>query len=96
MESIKVYAPATVANVACGFDIFGLAVENPGDEVIVKKRNDDKIIITEITGDQGKLTFDPQKNTVTVPIIKYLEHLNKRTGFDVILHKKNASGQWLG
>jgi len=96
VESIKVYAPATVANVACGFDIFGLAVENPGDEVIVKKRNDDKIIITEITGDQGKLTFDPQKNTVTVPIIKYLEHLNKRTGFDVILHKKMPLGSGLG
>jgi homoserine kinase len=34
MESIRVYAPATVANVACGFDIFGFAVNRPGDEVL--------------------------------------------------------------
>ncbi|MFT7421612.1 MAG: homoserine kinase, partial [Arcticibacterium sp.] len=54
-ESIKIFAPATVANVSCGFDIFGLAVDNPGDEVILTKRNDDQIIITEITGDEGKL-----------------------------------------
>jgi homoserine kinase len=43
LESINVFAPATVANVACGFDIFGLAVDNPGDEVIVRKRTDDKM-----------------------------------------------------
>jgi homoserine kinase len=58
LDSIRVFAPATVANVACGFDIFGLAVDNPGDEVIVKKRNDDKIVIEKITGDEGKLTLD--------------------------------------
>ena len=96
MDTIRVFAPATVANVACGFDIFGLAVDNPGDEVIVKKRNDNQIVIQEITGDNGKLTFDPNKNTVTVPIIKYLEHLNKNTGFDVILHKKMPLGSGLG
>ena len=49
MDSIKIFAPATVANVACGFDIFGLAVDNPGDEVVLRKRQDDKIIITKIT-----------------------------------------------
>ena len=39
MDSIKIFAPATVANVACGFDIFGFAVDNPGDEIILKKNN---------------------------------------------------------
>lgn len=38
MEKIRVYAPATVANVACGFDIFGFAVNHPGDEVVLVKR----------------------------------------------------------
>ncbi|MFN3588645.1 MAG: homoserine kinase, partial [Spirosomataceae bacterium] len=38
MESVRIFAPATVANVACGFDIFGLAVDQPGDEVILTKR----------------------------------------------------------
>ena len=48
-NTIKVFAPATVANVACGFDIFGFAVDAPGDEVIVRKRSDNQIIITNIT-----------------------------------------------
>jgi homoserine kinase len=96
LDSIKVFAPATVANVACGFDIFGLAVDNPGDEVIISKRTDDKIVIQSITGDNGKLTLDPAKNTVTVPIIKYLSQINSTQGFDVILNKKMPLGSGLG
>jgi homoserine kinase len=96
LNSIKVFAPATVANVACGFDIFGLAVDNPGDEVILTRRNDSQICIQDITGDEGKLTKDPNKNTVTVPIIKYLDSIGSNVGFDVILHKKMALGSGLG
>ena len=51
MDSIKIFAPATVANVACGFDIFGFAVDAPGDEVVVRKRTDSQIVITKITGE---------------------------------------------
>lgn len=95
-ESIKIFAPATVANVSCGFDIFGLAVDNPGDEVILSKRNDDKIVIQEITGDEGKLTYDPEKNTVSVPILRYLDKIQNKTGFDIILNKKMPLGSGLG
>jgi homoserine kinase len=95
-ESIRIFAPATVANVACGFDIFGLAVDNPGDEVVLTKRNDDQIIITEITGDEGKLTKDPERNTVSVPILRYLEKLGIKQGFDIKLHKKMPLGSGLG
>lgn len=96
MNTIHVFAPATVANVACGFDIFGLAVDNPGDEVVLTRRADDQIIIQDITGDEGKLTRDPNRNTVSVPIIKYLEHLGRTEGFDIVLHKKMALGSGLG
>lgn len=96
MSSIKIFAPATVANVACGFDIFGFAVDNPGDEVIVRKRNDSQIVITNITGDEGKLTYDVNRNTVTVPIIAYLEKIGVKQGFDVELHKKMPLGSGLG
>ncbi|MCL4146981.1 UNVERIFIED_CONTAM: hypothetical protein GTU68_060383 [Idotea baltica] len=95
-DSIKIFAPATVANVSCGFDIFGLAVDNPGDEVILSKRTDDKIVIQSITGDEGKLTKDPEKNTVTVPILRYLDKLQNKQGFDVILNKKMPLGSGLG
>lgn len=96
MDSIRVFAPATVANVSCGFDIFGLAVDNPGDEVIVRKRKDDKIVITQITGDEGKLTLDPLRNAVSVPIFKYLHQLNRNHGFDIELHKQMPLGSGLG
>lgn len=95
-ESIKIFAPATVANVSCGFDIFGLAVDNPGDEVIVSQRNDEKIIIQKITGDEGKLTYDPEKNTVSVPILRYLDKLQIKSGFDIVLNKKMPLGSGLG
>jgi len=39
MKSIKALAPATVANVSCGFDIFGFAVEAPADEVLIERRH---------------------------------------------------------
>ena len=96
MDSIRVFAPATVANVSCGFDIFGLAVDNPGDEVILRKRDDDKIVIQDITGDNGKLTKDAAKNAVSVPIIKYLSHLGIKAGFDIFLNKQMALGSGLG
>jgi homoserine kinase len=96
MDSIQVFAPATVANVACGFDIFGLAVDNPGDEVIVRRRQDSKIVITNITGDNGKLPYDPEKNTVSVPILNYLKSIHSTAGFDIELHKKMPLGSGLG
>jgi homoserine kinase len=95
-DSIKIFAPATVANVSCGFDIFGLAVDEPGDEVIVSRRNDDKIVIQNIIGDDGKLTYDAYKNAVTVPIISFLEAQNIRKGFDIVLNKKMPLGSGLG
>lgn len=96
MESIKVFAPATVANVACGFDIFGFAVDAPGDEVIVRKRNDKQVIITKISGDEGKLTYDAHKNAVTVPILAFLKKNGIEQGFEVELHKKMPLGSGLG
>ncbi|RFS13835.1 homoserine kinase [Emticicia sp. C21] len=96
MESIKVFAPATVANVACGFDIFGFAVDAPGDEVIVRKRNDNQIVITKISGDEGKLTYDASKNAVTVPILAFLKKNGIEQGFDLELHKKMPLGSGLG
>ena len=54
-------APATVANVACGFDILGFAVDKPGDEVIVRFKNTPGVTISKITGDDGRLPLDPKE-----------------------------------
>ncbi len=96
MESIKVFASATVANVACGFDVLGFAVSEPGDEIILTKNNSEKLRITSISGDEGQLPYDPEKNTATVVISRLLEHLNTKQGFDIRLQKKMPLGSGLG
>ncbi len=96
MESIKVFASASVANVACGFDVLGFAVSEPGDELILKENHTDKLRIISITGDEGQLPLDPEKNTATVVIRSVLNHLKISRGFDIWLNKKMPLGSGLG
>jgi homoserine kinase len=97
MESIKVFAPATVANVVCGYDILGFAVDNPGDEVVMRLSEKPGIRINKITGDDGRLSLDPAKNTVAVSVQHYLHAIGKPdTGIEIELHKKMPIGSGLG
>jgi homoserine kinase len=96
MESIKVFAPATVANVACGFDVLGFAVNSPGDEVILKKNNTGKVVIESITGDEGRLPLNPLSNTVSISIIQFLEKIGSSQGVSIYLNKKMPLGSGLG
>ena len=97
MNSIRAFAPATVANVACGFDIFGFAIEAPGDVVEIKKRDEPGVVITEITGDEGRLPLNAEKNAVTVVMLHLLKHLGiKDFGAEVILHKNMPLGSGMG
>ncbi|MGH9334139.1 MAG: hypothetical protein ACRD21_10360, partial [Vicinamibacteria bacterium] len=56
------FAPATVANVACGFDVLGLALESPGDTVTAELVDEPGVILASIEGDEGRLSRDPEKN----------------------------------
>lgn len=95
--SIRVFAPATVANVVCGFDVLGFAVNEPGDEVIMRITGKPGITISKITGDNGRLPLDPKKNTVGVSVQHYLESIGRTDiGLDVELHKKMPIGSGLG
>ena len=49
----RAYAPATVGNVMCGFDVFGLALERPGDVVEARRRSAPGVAIAAIHGDGG-------------------------------------------
>ncbi|MDB5019899.1 MAG: homoserine kinase, partial [Pedobacter sp.] len=97
MDSIKVFAPATVANVVCGFDVLGFAINEPGDEVQMKRVSTPGIRITKITGDQGRLPMDPKKNTVSASVQHYLNHIGQpNLGLEIELHKKMPIGSGLG
>lgn len=96
-NSIKVFAPATVANVVCGYDVLGFAVNQPGDEVIMSLTEGKGIVISKITGDDGKLPLNPAKNTVSASVQHYLNHIGKPDlGVDIELHKKMPIGSGLG
>jgi homoserine kinase len=95
-KELRVFASATVANVACGFDIFGFALETPGDEVIARLTHKPGVILTKITGDGGALSLDPKKNTAGVGVIKLLEFLKSGQGIEIELHKKMPLGSGLG
>jgi len=94
---IKVFAPATVANVAVGFDILGFAIDKPGDEIIVRKGKQPGLIITEIQGAEGKLSTDIMKNTAGFAAFKLLEALGEtKRPIEMEIHKKMPFGSGLG
>ena len=96
-NSIKVFAPATVANVVCGFDVLGFAVNAPGDEVVMRRVEKPGITIKKITGDDGRLPLDAAKNTVSASVKHYLDHIGQPDlGIEIELHKKMPIGSGLG
>ena len=96
-HEIRVFAPATVANVACGYDVLGFAIDAPGDEVVVRHSDVPGFRITQITGDQGKLPLDPEHNTAGVAALDLLRHLGMSDrGIEMEIHKKMPFGSGLG
>lgn len=72
-NTARAFAPATVGNVICGFDVFGLALEAPGDEVEARRRPQPGVAITSIHGDGGRLPTDAGRNVVGVAARAVLE-----------------------
>lgn len=94
-KSIKVFAPATVANVGPGFDVLGFALNEIGDELEVSMTTDDKIRINKIEGYED-LPTDPEQNVVGIAISALLQALNVDQGFEVTIKKRVMPGSGLG
>lgn len=96
-QSIKVFAPATVANVVCGFDILGFAVNEPGDVLEMSLSSEPGVKILSITGDEGKLSLEANKNTASACVINLLKYLNREDiGMHIKLEKQMPLGSGLG
>lgn len=93
-QSIKIKAPATIANMVCGFDILGFAVAEPYDEMTITLKEEPGISIVH-TDDHG-LPTKPNDNVAGVALQAMLSELTMPVGFDVIIHKHIKPGSGLG
>jgi len=96
MKTIKAFAPATVANVCCGFDVLGFAVDFPGDEVILKLNNSKEVTISKIVGDRGRLPLEATKNTAGFAVQSFLQSLGVDKGVEIELYKNLPLGSGMG
>ncbi|MFP3593321.1 homoserine kinase [Chryseobacterium sp. SIMBA_038] len=94
MKKIKIRVPATVANLVCGFDILGMAINQPYDEMEFKLLETPDIIIKHT--DNFGLPEKTEENVAGVVLLKIQEHLNLKIGFEVIIHKNIKPGSGLG
>ena len=94
MKSIKIQAPATVANLVCGFDVLGMCLHKPFDIMEVRLLNERKIIIQSADG--YNLPENPSENTAGAPLIEMLHEIEGDIGFEVIIHKRIKPGSGIG
>ena len=84
---IAVFAPGSVSNVACGFDVLGFALDEPGDVVTAAPQADAGVSIAAIHGDGGRLPTDPRRNTASAAVMALLHRLETTRGISLTIHK---------
>ena len=94
MNSISVFAPASVANVSCGFDILGFCLNDVGDRFHIKRTNEPGLRFTSIIGQD--LPTDPKKNVAGIAALALLDDYPTEVGFDITLKKGIKPGSGIG
>jgi homoserine kinase len=95
MSSVTAFAPATVSNVGCGFDVLGFALDAPGDEVIARF-DGAGVRIERITGDGGRLPLDAARNTAGIAARALLARAGDRRGVALSIQKGLPLSSGLG
>ncbi|MFZ4106311.1 homoserine kinase [Flavobacterium sp.] len=94
MNEIKIFCPATIANLSCGFDVLGLCLETIGDEMIIRKVKEKGIRITKIIG--ADLPLKTEKNVAGVAALALINKFDSEYGFEIEIHKKIKAGSGIG
>lgn len=94
MEEIKLFCTATIANVSCGFDVLGLALDNVGDEMIIRKVAKKGVTITKIVGQD--LPLATHKNVAGVAALALLSKVDTEFGFEIEIYKNIKPGSGIG
>ncbi len=93
-KSIKIFAPATVANLCCGFDVLGCCLDNVGDEMIISLTSEPGVKITKIDG--ANLPMETHKNVAGVSVEALLKKYGKEIGVEIEIYKKIKAGSGIG
>jgi len=94
MEGIRIFCPATIANISCGFDVLGLALDGVGDEMIISKTETPGIRITKISGQQ--LPLETDQNVAGVAAKALLKEYRYSGGIEIEIEKKIKPGSGIG
>jgi homoserine kinase len=94
MEEVRIYCPATIANISCGFDVLGVALDNVGDEMTVRKIRERTIRILKIEGQN--LPLATEQNVAGVAGMALLQATDYEGGFEVEIVKKIKPGSGIG
>lgn len=94
MNEIKIFSPATVANVACGFDVLGFCLDNVGDEMIIRKTSEKGIHITKIEG--FNLPYEAELNVAGVSALAMYNAIDVDFGFEIEIYKNIKPGSGIG
>tara|TARA_B100000768_G_scaffold34105_1_gene32649 strand:- start:1620 stop:2540 length:921 start_codon:yes stop_codon:yes gene_type:complete len=94
MNEIKIFSPATVANVACGYDVLGFCLDAVGDEMLIRKVDKKGIRITKIEG--FELPFKTELNVAGVSALEMYEALQPDCGFEIEIYKNIKPGSGIG
>lgn len=94
MKEITIFSPATVANVVCGFDCLGFALENPCDEMTVRLLNEKTVRIKHL--DEYNLPAEAEKNVAGKALLTMLRATEEKVGFEVEITKNIKPGSGIG
>jgi homoserine kinase len=94
MKEIKLFCPATIANLSCGFDVLGLCLATAGDEMIVRTSSKKGVRITKIVG--ADLPLETEKNVAGVAALALLEAFETEIGFEIEIYKNIKAGSGIG
>ena len=94
MNEIKIFCPATIANLSCGFDVLGLCLETAGDEMIIRKSDIKGVRITKVVG--ADLPLETEKNVAGIAALAMLEAIETEFGFEIEIYKNIKAGSGIG
>ncbi|MDT0551896.1 homoserine kinase [Urechidicola vernalis] len=94
MKEIKIFSPATVANVSCGFDVLGFCLDTVGDVMTVRKTKAKGIAITKIEG--ASLPYEPENNVAGVAAKAILDAADNPFGVEIEIYKNIKPGSGVG